>query len=297
MFPTVGLYLPNTVQGNMLAASPKKSSKARSEVQQDNKLQLAGRDSTDKISLARKSSEDISKSRSNAFASISTAFHFADFVSKLNDASSEIQSLVTVIERVRKDIYTALWLRESHLIVDYCERWPDNQVWIDNILQEVQAALNDIGIYVENVQVSSKNDETGAVKLRHQFDWVLRYHHKVRDRQNTLIVCHQSLSMALNLMQMVQMNGSIQAVGGETGGDMPLVYQAPATPWMQHEDEQKDVLRGPYMRHKTRLSERNLSTPSITVSQFERSQEDRMSESYRWSTEQQLTSYSQNIEP
>jgi hypothetical protein len=212
------------------------------------------RKSFDRSSFARKSSDNID----NRLTSISTALNFADFVTGLSEASSEIRSLVNVIQQVREDISIASRLRASRQVVEYCR--PEERSWIDNVLRNVQEALNDIGVYVEDVRVSG--DEGGTVGMRQKFEWVLSHHDKIRDRQPALVLFHQSLSTTISFMHTVEMGGQLQDYAEVESEGISMIYEAPAMPWMGSEHG----LRGPYMRQKYRLSQRNLSLPSIDVS-------------------------------
>jgi hypothetical protein len=144
-------------------------------------------------------------------------------------------------------------------VLEYCEGWPDNKTWIDDILIDVQLALNDIGAYLENVRGSS--DEGGTVKMKQRFEWVLSHQDKLRTKQEALSTCHQSLSSAIQLMQTVEMTG---VAGGQNDG---FIHELPSMPWV-HADR-RDVYRSPHSRQKFRTSQKNLSLPSIMVSNFE----------------------------
>ncbi|KAF2649167.1 hypothetical protein K491DRAFT_213699 [Lophiostoma macrostomum CBS 122681] len=255
MLPTAGLYLPRTLHRRMdptLERPP---------------IRISERHSLDRISTEQRPTDRISVQRSRAsseevtqrFSSLSTVFHFADFVSSLNGVPSEKQTLVRIIQRVRNDVNRASRLRSSPLVLDFCEGWPEEQLWIDGILLDVQVALNDIGAYVESVRGSS--DEGGTVKMKQKFEWVLGHQDKLRTKQEALSTCHQSLQSAIQLMQNTEMrNVSI----GQNDG---FVHEIPATPWMR--DDQRDVYRSPHSRQKYRTNQKNLSLPSIMVSNFE----------------------------
>ncbi|KAF2746174.1 hypothetical protein M011DRAFT_487676 [Sporormia fimetaria CBS 119925] len=252
MFPTVGLFLTETVQGNMPSTTA--SLDARPQGQQGNRT-LTERASFDRSSV-RKTAEEVR----SAHSSISTAFRFADFASQFQEASSEIGSFVHTIQRVRDDIFIATRLRQSRRIEDYCASHPEERSWIDNILLDVQSALNDMGVYVENVRVAG--DEGGAVGIKRKFEWILSHHHKVRDRQTALLVCHQSLSTAINMMQMVEMGEQPSESGFQTR-KMGVIYEAPSQTWLRNGNG--SILRSPYSRQKYRVTQRNLGIPSITV--------------------------------
>lgn len=260
MFPTVGLYLPNTLHRTMETVADRPAT-ANSKRHITHKASF-DRPRTVRTSLSTEQVNDV-------YPSVSTALRFANFVSGLSEASSEIRALVTVLQRVGEDISLALRLRNSSQVQLSCQSRPDERNWIDNVLLDVQSAINDIGVFVENVRVSG--DEGGEVTLKQKFNWVLSHHHKVRDRQATLLICHQSLSTAINYMQMIKMGEFPQELQGDDPSS--IVYEAPVRPWLDNEDN--DLLRGPYMRQKhRRRSQRNLSVPSITVSEFEDKKKD-----------------------
>lgn len=271
MFPIVGLCLQSTAQGTMHPAQPNQTlgnpdSEYRPDSRYNSKVSLLERSSLDKISSTRKSMEDIS--RSSSFASISTALSFADFVTGLHDAPSEIRSLVTIIQRVQADVERALRLRSSPAVRNYCAERLNDKGWIDNALSDAQRALDDVGRYVENVRVSGSSDDATSVKMRSKFDWVLRHHRKVRDRQTTLLFCHQSLSNVINLMQNLQfidMGAMLESQGVlpvfETLGlsNRPSTrYGEVSRPLAVEESMQKEAAPGHW----------NFSTPSIMVSEM-----------------------------
>ncbi|KAF2106557.1 hypothetical protein BDV96DRAFT_654562 [Lophiotrema nucula] len=217
------------------------------------------RTSIDRKSMAARSSENVS----NAFMSLSTVFNFVDFVSSLGKVSDENAVFVNLIQRVQQDLDEALRLLSNPVVEDYYDSFPDRWNWIEHVLADAQKALNEVGVYVENVGVSG--DDGGTVKMRQKFDWVLTHHQKLLSREHALTICHQSLMVAISNMREVEMGVGSRAL--ETPGIIPGMYEAPAQPWLQVED--RDILRSPYSRQKWRLSQRNLSLPSITVSDHE----------------------------
>ncbi|ORY19167.1 hypothetical protein BCR34DRAFT_582356 [Clohesyomyces aquaticus] len=218
------------------------------------------RKSTERTSFERGGVERKSKQDSSgAFSSISTVFKFADFVAALNGVPSETDIFVNLIQRVRQDVNEALRLHASSNVADFFETFPHKKVWIDSILLDVQRALNDIGVYVEDVREGG--DEGGAARMKHRFEWVLTHHQKLISREIALNTCHQSLMAAIQAMQASEMGAHYAA--SSSAVELP-VPQPPTLPWLQEED----ILRGPYSRQKWRMSQKNLSLPSITVSEF-----------------------------
>ncbi|KAF2467945.1 uncharacterized protein BDR25DRAFT_60680 [Lindgomyces ingoldianus] len=244
MLPTAGLFLPESLY-------PK---------------QTPTTDSVETRSVRRKSFEwrNVEKTSrqdvSNIFSSISTVFNFVDFVAALNEVPSESEIFVNLIQRVRQDVSEALRLHACNTVSNYFETFPQKKIWIDSILLDIQRALNDIGVYVEDVR--DGGDEGGAARMKHRFEWVLSHHQKLISREIALNTCHQSLMAAIQAMQAVEMVGQY----GDSANPVELpVPQPPELPWLQD----NDILRSPYSRQKWRMSQRNLSLPSITVSEVE----------------------------
>lgn len=263
MLPHVGLYLPESLHPKLkpdsdLPETPRTKRKA-------SERKSSERTSFDRRSIALKSSEDVS----NVFSSLSTVFRFADFTASLNDVSSEIRVFVNLIQRVEKDWAEASRLRLSPAVWEYCEAWPDKKTWIDSILLDAQRSLNDIGEYIENARVTG--DESGVARMKQKFEWVLSHHHRLLSRESALQTYHQSLMAATQIMAMVEVGSSIP--GFEVEGTIPIIYEAPARPWLQ---DQSDIFRSPNARYKFRMSQRNSSLPSIFVSEHDGSKEDGM---------------------
>lgn len=261
MFPTVGVYLKelypeqaDTGDGAETRSVRRRYFQRRSMAQED--------EGADRKSIAppRKSSEDVTR----IFSSLSTVFDFADFASTQEKVSTESEDFLSLIQRVRHDVTEASRLYTSQAVTHYLDSWPDKRTWIDKILIDIQRTLNDIGLYMETVRVSG--DDGGAAGLRRRFEWILSHQKKFISKQQTLMVCHSSLMAAVQMMQTAEMNAAFS-------GQDP-VFEAPARPWIR--DDGTDVMRSPHSRQKWRLSQRNLSLPSITVSEAERDKNDGM---------------------
>ncbi|KAF2685066.1 hypothetical protein K458DRAFT_417158 [Lentithecium fluviatile CBS 122367] len=256
MIPGAGLYLPESLHANPDMSSNRTEAGTMKHKYFERKFATQDKDrkldsSRASVSLYRKSSEDVTK----VFSSLSTVFDFADYATSNDKVSSDSEVFINLLQRVRQDVTEASRLHTSRPVTDYFESWPDKKTWIDAILLDIQRALNDIGVYMETVRVSG--DDGGAAGLRRKFEWVLSHQKKLISKQQNLTVCHQSLMAAVQLMLTAEMNAAFN-------GQDP-VYEAPTRPWIQ--EDARDVLRSPHSRQKWRLSQRNLSLPSITVSE------------------------------
>jgi hypothetical protein len=200
---------------------------------------------------------------------MSTVFHFADFVSKLDDVSDEVQVFAKLIQRVRQDVDKASQLRKAPKVMQRCKSCPDEQSYIDDILLDVQCSLDSIGAYLDNARVHAPEAEGGTVLLRHKFEWVLRHQHNLISRQVALVASHHSLTTAISMMLMIE--NSVSIPGYSVEERPPTMLEVPGRPWLKG-GEVKDLLRSPHTRQKWRLSQRNSSLPSILASEFEDSE-------------------------
>ncbi|KAF2246273.1 hypothetical protein BU26DRAFT_65314 [Trematosphaeria pertusa] len=255
MLPGAGLYLPGSLYSKQDPTSDRADKSARWKFF-ERKPSKQEQDSFDRTSgpLSGTSSDDITK----IFSSLSTVFDFAEFASQQGKVSSETEVFINLIQRVRQDVTEASRLYVSPAVIDHLEAWPDKKAWVDMILVDIERSLNDIGVYMETVRVTG--DDGGTVGLRRKFEWVLSHHKKLINKQQYLTLCHSSLMAAVQAMQTAEMNGAY--------GPHDPIYEAPSRPWIQ--DEGRDILRSPHSRQKWRLSQKNLSLPSITVSEVHR---------------------------
>lgn len=244
--PGAGLYLPNTLT-KLLDQTEKRAAKTKSSGRKSSQDSNMDRES---ITLSRSSSEDVTR----VFSSLSTVFDFADWASVQGKVSSDSEVFVSNLQRVRRDVTEASRLYTSHTVADYLESWPDKKIWIDDIIRDIERVLNDIGRFIEAVRVSG--DDGGTAGLKRKFQWALSHQKKLVSKQQHLMICHQSLMSAVQLMQTAEMNATFDPIH-----ELPV----PAQPWT--EDDLGGVLRSPRSRQKWRSNQRNSSVPSITISE------------------------------
>lgn len=246
MMPGAGLYLPGMLSRSF------DDTETRTE-----KPRIFGRKSSQdsdsdrkSIAISRASSEDVTR----VFSSLKTVFDFADWASTERKISSDGEIFVSNLQRVRRDVTEASRLYTSQAVADYLESWPDKKIWIDDIIRDIQRALNDIGLSIETVRVSG--DDGGTVGLRRKFQWALSHQRKLVSKQQHLMLCHQSLMSAVQLMQTAEMNATFDPI-----------YELPVPKRSYSEDSSREIFHSPHSRQKWRMNQRNSSVPSITISE------------------------------
>ncbi|KAF1969646.1 hypothetical protein BU23DRAFT_571370 [Bimuria novae-zelandiae CBS 107.79] len=248
MMPGAGLYLPDTLSKSLdpteaRTVKPKYFGRKSSQNTEMDRKSLA---------ISRASSEDVTR----VFSSLPTVFDFADWASAQGKVSSDNKVFVSNLQRVRRDITEASRLCTSQAVTDYLESWPDKKIWIDDIIRDIERALKDIGLVIETVRVSG--DDGGTVDLRRKFQWALSHQKKLMSKQQHLMICHQSLMSAVQLMQNAEMNATFDPIYELAG---------PPQPWM--DDASGEAFKSPHLRQKWRMNQRNSSVPSITISEPE----------------------------
>lgn len=193
--PGAGLYLPDTLSKSFGVAGTRTS---KPEYVGHRPSQERGT-SRESVATPTRSTEDFPK----VFSSLSTVFGFANWASKQSRASPDGEVFANNIQRVRRDTVEASRLFTSQAVTDYLESWPDKKTWIFGIIHDATKALNDIGITIETVHVSG--DDGGIAGLNRKFQWVLSHQKKLMSKQQHLMLCHQSLMSAIQLMQRVEM--------------------------------------------------------------------------------------------
>ncbi|KAF2816566.1 uncharacterized protein BDZ99DRAFT_471789 [Mytilinidion resinicola] len=180
---------------------------------------------------------------SSIFTAISTIFGFVDFVTALKEVSDENRIFISLIERVRHDVDEAFRLRRCRKVADHFATFPQERNWIDGTIMDVQRSLNDLGLYVENARIDM--DGRVEVKMKNKFEWVLRNQQKLITRQIALSTCHQSLMIAVQAMQGVEMD--LKLGGPDNNSPTLLVPGQRGSTGMTD-----DSHLGPYTRRKRR---------------------------------------------
>ncbi|KAF2728381.1 hypothetical protein EJ04DRAFT_581371 [Polyplosphaeria fusca] len=250
MFPTAGLFLQNLhPQRTPLIDDPDGQ---RVKPVKYFERKSAGRQSSGdirSIATATRSAEDISSRPATSSYTTATSAQSRERGSYENDY------FVLLVHRVQQDLAEAHRLLANHTVVDYYESFPDKQTYVEDVVSSVQQALNGIGAYVPGA-VGNQN-ESGTVTMRQRLDRVMG-NRKERLRQEAALLtsCHSSLTVALQDMQRVE--------NAHADGAVQRIHEMPAQPWLRFDD---GVMRSPYSRQKWRISQRNLSVPSITISE------------------------------
>ena len=167
--------------------------------------------------------DPITVSAATVFSAIATTFKLAEFCLALKEVSEESRIFITLIQRVRKDLYEALRERQEKSAI--LQSMPGKRAWIDEVIRDVRQSLNEIGLLIENARVDV--DKGKSVTLKHRFEWVLSNHQKFVIREMALSTCHASLLGAISAMH---------TVGGYTAMLSPPIVQqatssAPVTPF------------------------------------------------------------------
>ncbi|KAF2818509.1 hypothetical protein CC86DRAFT_413835 [Ophiobolus disseminans] len=125
------------------------------------------------------------------FASIGSAFRFADLATRIAEVGSENEVFVRTIQVVRDDLHEV----ERLLSVDSVQRKvtiiPGKLPWIRGAIINTKSSLDDIGKWVERAH--SEQEATGAVQFDTRVKWVFKDHEKLLNRTTQLTTCHQQL--------------------------------------------------------------------------------------------------------
>ena len=134
---------------------------------------------------------------SSLFSGINSAFKLAKFCLELKEASEEVRTFGSLINRVRKDRAEAL--RERREMATILEFFPHRRTWIDGTINDIDQALFQIGLLLEDARLD--NQVGRSVKLQHRFEWVLSGKGEFLVKHALLSTCHQSLLSATAAMQ------------------------------------------------------------------------------------------------
>lgn len=200
------------------------------------------------ITPSRRSTENVTRL---VFA-LPTAFAFADWVSKQAKVSTDSEVFSDLLQRVRHDVTEASRLYTSQAVTEYLDSWPDKKLYIDRILLDVEKVINDISLFLETARASEEDGV--AVSLRRKFQWALSHQKRLIGKQQLLSTCHQSLMPAIQLMQAVEMNATLDPI-----------HKSPTQTWA--EGTTSKAFMSPHSKQERKLYQRASSVPSIAISE------------------------------
>lgn len=136
------------------------------------------------------------------FASIGSAFKFADFAVRIAEVGSENEVFVRTIAIVREDLREV----ERLLYVESVQRKltsiPGKLPWIRAAVLNTKRALNEIGRWVERAR--SEQQSTGEIRFETRVRWVFSDHERLVNRKTELVACHQQLSNVLSYINRLE---------------------------------------------------------------------------------------------
>lgn len=132
------------------------------------------------------------------FASIGSAFKFADVAVRIAEVGSENAVFVRTIYVVRSDLEEVERLLSLELVKRKLAATPGKLPWIKNAINNTRSALNGIGKWVERARV--EQESTGSIKFDTRVRWVFNDHEKLLNRKTELSTCHQQLSNILGYL-------------------------------------------------------------------------------------------------
>ncbi|KAF2621825.1 hypothetical protein BU25DRAFT_415829 [Macroventuria anomochaeta] len=137
-------------------------------------------------------------SASAVFASIGSAFKFADLAVRIAEVGSENEVFVRTIHVVREDLNEVNRLLSTESIQRKLASIPGKLPWIKGAVTNTKTALNDIGQAVERAR--AEKQATGSIRFETRVRWVFNDHEKIINRTSELSICHQQLSNVLGYL-------------------------------------------------------------------------------------------------
>lgn len=132
------------------------------------------------------------------FASIGSAFKFADVAVRIAEVGSENAVFVRAICVVRSDLEEVERLLSLESVLIKLNGTPGKLPWVKVAIQNTRCALNEIGKWVERARV--EQETTGSIKFDTRVRWVFNDHEKLLNRKTELSTCHQQLSNVLGYL-------------------------------------------------------------------------------------------------
>ncbi|KAF3036359.1 hypothetical protein E8E11_001608 [Didymella keratinophila] len=111
------------------------------------------------------------------FASIGSAFKFADVAVRIAEVGSENAVFVRTIYVVRSDLEEVERLLSLESVQIMLAATPGKLPWIKKALHNTRYALNEIGKWVERARV--EQESTGSIKFDTRVRWVFSDHEKL----------------------------------------------------------------------------------------------------------------------
>jgi len=125
------------------------------------------------------------------FASIGSAFRFADLAIRIAEVGSENEVFVRTIQVVRDDLNEVERLLNVDSVQQKLANVPNKLPWIRGAVVNTNSALDDIAKWVERAR--SEQQATGGIQFNTRVKWVVNDHEKLMNRTTELTVCHQQL--------------------------------------------------------------------------------------------------------
>lgn len=132
------------------------------------------------------------------FASIGSAFKFADLAVRIGEVSSENAVFLRTIHNIRDDLNEVERLMNSASVQQRLASTPGKGPWISRSINNTKAALNEIGKWVERAR--AEHQSTGDIQFKTRIRWVFNDHEKLLNRTTELTTCHQKLSTVLHYL-------------------------------------------------------------------------------------------------
>ncbi|KAJ9664445.1 hypothetical protein H2201_005193 [Coniosporium apollinis] len=179
-------------------------------------------------------------STAGVFAAVNSAIKLADFILDLREVPEELRVFSSLITRVKSDLDEAFRLRRNPAIDCRLIATPSQKQWVDSAITDVQRALHDIGVYIENGRVDEEHGKSVGMKTR--FEWVVKNHNKIKTRELALATCQRSLLVAIQMMQTLEMTSLMTSITPitclTTELPKPPSYEASVgRAWRDEEDE------------------------------------------------------------
>ncbi|KAK4869337.1 hypothetical protein LT330_006337 [Penicillium expansum] len=137
---------------------------------------------------------------------------------QLTSAKEQTTELLKTTDHVLIQLNEAKRLRE----VNDPGLNPSEREWIDCIIKDTADAAHEIAVILEPARIERETGN-GKLGLGRQLRWLYRDKQRAQDKKNRLLICYQSLMMALNHLQRVSLPKTMTRPGfvHELGAEVP----------------------------------------------------------------------------